>query len=71
MPSARKAAITMATGSNLATRGSVTTITRLQPRLAMSLPISRVTPGPYLMLEVSIVKAVSFCMGSPFVLRDS
>ena len=62
MPSLRKASRTTATGSSLATRGSVTTMTRLAPSAAISLPISRVTPGPYLMLEVSIVKAVSSCI---------
>ena len=59
MFSARRAAKATATGSLLARRGSVTTMTRLAPSFFMSKPTSRVTPGPYLMLEVSIVNALS------------
>ena len=54
---------TTATGSVPLTFGSITTMTRRAPHLPMSWPISRVAPGPYLMLEVSIVKAVSLRIG--------
>ena len=50
---------TTATGSSFAIRGSVTTATRLAPSRATSYPTSRVTPGPNLMAEVSMEKAVS------------
>ena len=49
----------MATASDLAMTGSVTTMTRLAPRSFMSDPTSRVAPLPNLMLDASIVKTVS------------
>ena len=51
------------TGSVPATFGSVTTMTRRAPHFLTSCPISRVAPGPYLMLEVSIVNADSLRTG--------
>ena len=47
------------TGSLSDRPGSVSTITLRAPRRRISYPTSRVTPGPCLMLEVSMVKAVS------------
>ena len=57
--SSRRDSSVIATASLLAIRGSVTTITRRAPSRRISYPTSRVTPGPNLMLEVSIVYAVS------------
>ncbi|MHA1670710.1 MAG: hypothetical protein ACTSV5_09025 [Promethearchaeota archaeon] len=50
----------MDTGSLSVRFGSVTTMTFFAPSFFISKPTSRVTPGPYLILEVSIVKAVSY-----------
>src|SRR5579883_2909983 len=52
----------MATGSEAARRGSVTTMTRRAPSRFMSNPTSAVAPGPNLMLDVSMVKMVSCVM---------
>ena len=63
MPSARRALRVFRTGSLRARLGSVTTMTRPAPSRLISWPTSEVTPGPNLMLEVSMEKAVSRSMG--------
>src|SRR6266545_2667644 len=50
------------TASDEASRGSVTSITRLAPSARRSSPTSRVAPGPNLMLDASMVKMASFAM---------
>ncbi len=66
MPAARSASSVTATGSLALMPGSVTTITRRPPSWRMSCPISRVTPGPYLTLDVSMEKAVSKSMAAAY-----
>jgi len=65
IPADRSASRTIETGSLSVRFGSVTTITRPAPSLFMSWPTSRVTPEPNLMLEESIVKAVSSFIDFP------
>ena len=62
MPSALSESTVTVVASLCAMRGSVKTITRRAPSRRISYPTSRVTPGPYLMLDVSIENAVSFGM---------
>src|SRR6266542_832408 len=62
MPAARSDSSATATGSSCATPGSVTSITRVAPSARRSLPTSRVAPGPYLMLEASIVNTASLAI---------
>ena len=61
---------TTSTGSVAARLGSVTTMIRRAPKRPTSYPISRVAPGPYLMLEVSIVKADSLGIGETLPMSE-
>ena len=55
IPAARSASKAIAIASLRANCGSVTTITLLPPRRAISWPTSRVDPAPTVRLEASVV----------------
>ena len=60
-PALVRLSIAILTGSRLTRFGSVKSKTFLHPIFFISNPTSLVTPGPYLMFEALISKAVSKC----------